>query len=151
MGLTYRQHESGLLLAEGETAIAEALWEYDRNLKLRSSKDAAGREWWSVRAHVGGDVPDRFVCAWIDEAGNPLPLSSGILDLVKQLDPNTRSVYLDEDAREQQRREETEKTADQRAEDLIDDHIWKHGRPVLPRSVSLRMARDKRRARGENV
>jgi hypothetical protein len=151
MGLSYRQTDSGLLLAEEESAVAESLWEYDRNLKLRSAVDAAGRTFWSVRAHVGGDIPDRLVCVWVDEQGNPLPLSSGLLELVKQLDPNTRSVYLDEDTRNERRRAEVEKVARQRDADLADDMIPKHGRPVLPRSQSLRRARDKRRARGENV
>lgn len=149
--MLYRQTDSGLLLAEGEAAVAAALYEYDRNLKLRSSEDAAGRVWWSVRAHVGSEMPDRFVCVWVDEDGNPLPLSWGLLDLVKQLDPNTRSVYLNEDERDAKHRAEVERVAHQRDLDLADDHIPKHGRPITPRSVALRMSRDKQRARGENV
>jgi hypothetical protein len=34
-------------------------------------------------------------------------------------------------------------------EALADDWNPKHGRPVLPRGQSLRLARDKRRAKGE--
>ena len=151
MGLGYRRTESGLLLAEEEATLARELWEYDRNLKLKSSVDAAGRTWWSVRAHVGSEMPDRFVCTWMDESGEPLPLSWGLLDLVKQLDPNTRSVYLDEDQRDAQVRATLAKQKADDQEALASDWSSPHGRPVLPRSQSLRRSRDKRRSRGENV
>jgi hypothetical protein len=80
MGLVERVTDSGLILREeGGAAVARALSEYDRDLSL--VVDTQGL--WRVYAR------DALVCAWADRDGNPLPLSMGLLDKIKQLDRNT--------------------------------------------------------------
>jgi len=104
---------------------------------------------WRVVRYAGIDRDPETVCVWQSERGEPYPLSSGLLDLVDRLDRNKRGLHASEDEREQARKLEFQRQQERDNEALADDWNPKHGRPVLPRSQSLRMARDRRRAKGE--
>jgi len=143
----YSRSESGLLLARESPdgpALERELQRWDRELQLQGFLQPDGPILWKVVRH--GET----VYSWVDEQMRPLPLSWRMLDEVRQLDKNQRGGYLDEDAREALRLVERDKQVERDNEALADDWTPKHGRPVLPRSQSLRMARDKRRAKGEN-
>jgi hypothetical protein len=107
-----------------------------------------GRIVWRVVREAGERGPET-VCVWQTEGGEPLPLSSGLLDLVDRLDRNSRHRHRDEDELNESRRLELAKQQQRDNEGIADNWNPSHGRTVLPRSVSLRMARDKRRAKGE--
>ena len=137
-------------MAADERAINRALREYDDELRLVPQPTSTGLAY-QVRRYRGGDKPSEFLFFWVDDNGDPLPLSMNILDLVKRHDKNTQSAYLDDVARNalKKRREDAHWEAETQA--MADDWQPKHGRPVLPRSVSLRMSRDKERSRGKKV
>lgn len=153
MSLVERTLDSGLILSEqgmDGAAIGRALRKRDPLLSLQGwPSNTHGCIIWKVVRYAGPDRPPDTVCVWQSDRGEPYPLSSGILDLVDQLDKNTRSTYASEDERNAQLEAERRKATERANEAIRDDTTFKHGRPVLPRSQSLRMARDKRRARGE--
>lgn len=152
MGLVYSQSQSGLVVAEhggDEAAVARALREYDRDLRLLPpGVDLHGtdRRHYRVVAYRGGDRPPLQVCTWEH------PLSMRLLDKVKELDRNTRSTYLSEDDRNARHREQLAKRTADEAEALISEYLIREKRTSpVHRSVGLRIARDKARGRGENV
>jgi hypothetical protein len=139
-------------LAADERAIAAALREYDPELRLvPQESDAYGCTIYHVRRWAGNDRPSEFLFAWVTETGEALPLSHRLLDLVREHDRNLRAQRLDADAKNELKRQEDKRHWDSEMEALSGDWEMKHGRPVLPRSQSLRMSRDKRRARGEKA
>lgn len=153
MAFVERTLDSGLILTESGWDHARI----ERELKKRDP-DLSLQGWpsnthsciiWKVVRYAGPDRPLDTVCVWMSDRGEPYPLSSGILDLVDRLDRNSRSVYKNEDDLAAERRRELEKKFARDNEAIQNDIAFKHGHPVLPRSQSLRMARDKRRAKGE--
>lgn len=136
--------------ASDERAVARALREYDDELRLVPQPTSQGLAY-QVRRWCGGDRPSEFLFFWADQYGNALPLSMRLLDHVKEHDRNTQSRRLDADARNALKQAAEDKGWSDDIEALASDWAAKHGRPVLPRSQSLRMSRDKQRARGEKV
>lgn len=160
MGSEYSQTESGLVLpsqGSDEAAVRRALKEHDPELVLLPpGVDVAGRPapervGYRVYRRSGGDRPLDFVCFWGNDQFDPYPLSSSLIDRVKELDRNTASLHLDELARDEIRRQEIAATSARDQEALAADWATPHGRPVLHRSQSLRLARDKQRAKGKKV
>ena len=142
-------HDLWLPQGADEKYVARALREYDPALRLIPGLPRAGIPY-KVYAYRG-DQPAVFICAW-EENGKALPLSTRLLEMVKQQDRTTRSPAPDADVLEARRRERLAKDEDAMAQDLIDDWRGREGRSaMLPRSQSLRRARDKARARGEKV
>jgi hypothetical protein len=143
----------GLLVAElgmDGTSLERELRKRDPLLSLQGWPSAThGCILWRVVREAGPDRPPETVAVWQSESGEPYPLSSGLLDLVDRLDRNSRHSHRGEDELERQRRAEVARQLERDNEALRDDWNFRHGRPVLHRSVSLRMARDKARARGE--
>lgn len=147
--------DSGLLIA-AESADADGvgalLREYDPDLRLvpryNAERDCVV---WAVYSYNGPNHPSGFVCFWQTRDGVPLPLSSNLLELVKQLDKNTAGSAPDPDAENRRLRERRAKDRARDYQAIIDEWVMPHGRPVLPRSQSLRRARDKQRARGKKV
>jgi len=146
------RHVGGLVLAEDSMDVAAL----ERDLRRRDPLLAL-QGWpslehgcivWRVVRDAGLGRPPETVCVWQSERGEPYPLSSGLLELVDRLDRNSRVVYASEDSIEQQRRLARDRQVARDNEALAADWNPKHGRPVLPRSQSLRMARDKQRAKG---
>jgi hypothetical protein len=84
--------------------------------------------------------------------GDPYPLSSGLVEKVKEMDRNSRARHLDDVAANAIRQAEIDRKLERDSEALRSDYLPLEGRsPVLHRGESLRRARDKRRARGEKV
>jgi hypothetical protein len=155
MRFTERTLESGLILTEhrmDQAALERQLKRRDPLLSLQGWPSETHRTiLWKVVRDAGSGRPPDTVCVWQSERGEPYPLSSALLDLVDQLDRNSRSSYLTDNQRNEQRRRELARKVELDNEAIRDDTTFKHGRPVLPRSQSLRMARDKKRNRGEKV
>lgn len=158
MSLVY-SGRGGLLVAEygaDYASVQAALKDHDPALRLIPPgvevADRPGREGWRVYRYAGGDRPIEFLCFWGSEHGDPYPLSHGLVDLMKQMDRNTRSRYLDDVAANAIRKAEIDKQYERDSEALRDDYLPLQGRsPMLHRGQSLRRARDKRRARGEKI
>jgi len=155
MGLVERTLDSGLALQEygqDHASLERELRRRDPLLSLQGWPSVThGCILWKVVRYAGPDRPPDTVCVWQGERGEPFPLSSGILDLVDRLDRNSRHGHVSEDEINAARDRELERQVERDREALTDDWVFKHGRPVLPRSQSLRMARDKQRARGRKV
>lgn len=153
MGTVERRLGSGLVAVEIGTdgaALERELQKRDPALQLQGWP---APEWgcisWRVVRTAGLDRPPETICYWMNEAtGEPYPLSSALLDKVDQLDRNSRGVYVSAEERNARREAEIAKQQERDNEAML-DWIPRHGRPVLPRSQSLRLARDKRRAKGE--
>ena len=150
--MIHRSLESGLVLAEhgmDGAALERELKRRDPLLALQGFLSLEhGAVVWRVVREAGAAGPET-VCVWQSESGEPYPLSSGLLSLVDRLDRNTRAAYASDDERDARRRAEQARQQERDNEALAADWYPKHGRPVLPRSQSLRAARDKRRAKGE--
>lgn len=159
MGLVHSRTDSGLVVAEygaDGAAVRRALKQYDRNLELLPPgvdvQGGADRRHWRVYARVSGDRPLVFVTAWADRNGDPLPLSMRLLDKVKEQDRTTRGVYLDADARNRELRAQVAERSRADSETLAEEHLrFAKSFYPAPRSVALRMTRDKARARGKKV
>ena len=150
--MIHRSLDSGLVLAEqgmDGAALERELKRRDPLLSLQGflSLEHGAVVWRVVRE--AGEAGPETVCVWQSESGEPYPLSSGLLDLVDRLDRNSRGGYASADELDERRRAEQVRQQQRDNEALADDWNPKHGRPLLPRSRSLRMARDKRRAKGE--
>lgn len=146
--------ESGLVLARERSdsaTLERQLKQIDRELALQAWPSLDGPPTWKVVRYCGPDRPPETICSWVTGEGDPLPLTEGILDMVRQLDRNTRSDYDDADARNEKFKAKLAKQTERDEEALIGDWRFPHGRPVLPRSQSLRRSRDKRRAEGDKV
>lgn len=136
--------------AADERAVSRALREYDDELRLVPQPTSTGLAY-QVRRWRGGDKPSEFLFFWVDERGEPKPLSMQLLELVKQHDRNTQSKRLDADAKNALKKAREDQHWEDEVAALRDDWMPTHGRPVLPRSTSLRMSRDKQRAQGKKV
>jgi hypothetical protein len=83
---------SGLLIAEQAAShehVARLLKQHDPSLRLIPQGGAGGGVLWTVYSWNGPDRPGTFVCAWQTPHGDPLPLSSRLLEKVQQLDKRT--------------------------------------------------------------
>jgi hypothetical protein len=156
VGLVFTDSPSGLVLAthgSDEAATAAALREWDPDLRLvPQDSDHFGRRVYKVYRYRGSEQPAEFLCGWWDDLGNPYDSLSvtGLLEMVKRLDRNTRSDYIDPDVKNArltaQRRHDAAAELDAVAEEFAGRIDGKKSSP-LPRSQSLRRARDKVRAR----
>jgi hypothetical protein len=157
VGTVYSRTGSGLLLAEegaDAASISRALRQMDPELILQPDfSQSLQQTVWKVYRYQG-DRPPVFVMAFVNERGDPYPLSSRILDMVRGLDKNSRWETPDPDVLNAAAEVERQKVRDRIYEDLADDVATVGGRGhagMLPRSQSLRMARDKARARGLKI
>jgi len=154
--MVFTNRPSGLVVAcEGsdEAATAAALREYDPDLRLvPQDSDAYGRRIYKVYRYQGSERPSVFVCAWLDEFGNPFDGLSvtGLLDMVKRLDRNTRSEVVDPDVKNArmiaEKRKDFEYELDEMAR-MYDEHMLDRKRSPLFRSKNLQAARNRVRAR----
>ena len=149
MGSSYLQLDSGLVIPqEGRdwATIQAALKRHDPNLELGEVNGV-----WKVYYRSSADVPAEFLCDWRDPDGTPRELSFGLVDEVVARDRNSRGKRPSADELNARYQEQKRKDEDRQYEAMIEDTIRRHGTPVTPRSVRLRMARDKQRSRGKKV
>jgi hypothetical protein len=141
VGTSYLQLESGLVIPQqgaGWAAVQAALKQHDSHLELG---EVAGV--WKVYFRPSPDHPPEFLCDWRDPDGTPRELSHGLVDKVRSLDRNSRERAPTEAELNAKREEDKRKHRERLAQDLAEDSVFKHGRPLLPRSASLRRARSK--------
>lgn len=108
-----RQHGSGLVLAEDaldEARVSHAIKQVDdRYVLQKHPADVEGGWVYKVFCIVSEDQPAVCVLTWSDERGNPLPLSSGLVEEVKKWRPESRGRRgPDADERNEQLRERNE-------------------------------------------
>jgi hypothetical protein len=148
-----RLHRSGLTLVEDsldERAVQRELELIDDRLFL-SWEISHGRRLYRVLYDRGDEAPAP-IAEWRGPNGEPLPLSSGLVELVKSLRPRggvdlEASQKANEALRERQLRD-FDYDVDEAAAD-VGPRISDKRSAVLHRGVHLRRARDKRRAEGK--
>lgn len=156
--MVYSRTHGGLVVAEhsaDEAAVAAALKRHDPELELIRQIDAEHMRWaWTVNRRAP-DGSFEFVLAWRQNGyGEPLPLSMRIVDEVQKHDRNTVGATETVASVEARVRKEYRDDYMRDAEAMVQEFGPKLDEKKYvpqPRSVRLRMARDKRRARGENV
>jgi hypothetical protein len=99
----FRRSASGLVLAENRTdeeTVGRLLREIDDHLILVRDIDRQFQvDVWRVYLHISDWQDAVHICDWRDEiTGEPLPLSSGILNAVQLQRKENRNARLDEDA-----------------------------------------------------
>lgn len=106
MSLVLRESRTGLVVAEhsaDEQSIQHALARMDDRLVLvRDRSDTYQRDVWKVVYRVSDWQDAVTICVWADDHGQPLPLSSGILDETQKLRPENRGKRVDVDAHNEQ-------------------------------------------------
>lgn len=129
MSLVTRQTESGIVLAEQAAdgaGLRRALKQIDDRLVLWPPD--AMSPFWRVLRRMGDDHPAETVLTWRDIDGNPLPLSSGILDAVQQLRKDGRDQGPTVDERNRMLEEAVQKERRDGLDALADEY-----RPYLER------------------
>ena len=155
MGIVFSQSDSGLVIAsEGadEATCRAALKQHDPDLCLvPQDSDAFGRRIYKVYRRVNNERSE-FVCFWGNpDTLEPYPLSvTGLLEMVKSQDKTGRNVEVS--LAERERRAAAERYRDGRRDldaivEEFDGKIEGKKSSPLPRSQSLRMMRDRVRAR----
>jgi hypothetical protein len=134
----YARSDSGLVYpVEGMdgAAVRAALKEHDRNLDLIQQLDPQWGRWvFKVTYATGG--PSEVLFAWRAPSGEPLPLSSALIDKVKQLDRNTAFAAPDADHLNAQHLDERREDWEEARQDLKDDYLRRAKRqPILPRTT----------------
>lgn len=146
------QHR-GLLVAEhatDERSVQAQLKEFDDRLILSQEVDQEHGCLVYVVVRRWSDSHDvAIVCDWRDDNGVPLPLSSRLVDKVKNLHVGSRAPQTDvlahNDALSQQAKDEFEELS----EDMLQAALRRHGRlPVFHRSPGLARTRARLRSRG---
>lgn len=127
MGFVTRQMGSGLVLAEqsaDEAGLQRALRQIDDRLVLQKHPASVGGGWvYKVYRIVSDDQPAHCVCTWTDDHGRPLPLSSGLLDLVQSLRVEARDRRgPDADERNRRRQERVAKAHRDAGDSLVSEH-----------------------------
>lgn len=135
--------------------IDAELRRFDPNLFLDAEIDTRGRFVWAVMEHLGSERPPHLVFEWRDERGEPLPLSSGLIEQIRKIAARrSRGVSVFDVVRDanEQRRSEATRASERAYEEITEDLLPRLGgrrSAALPRSQALRMSRDRRRGRGE--
>lgn len=107
----------------------------------------------TVKYHVGSEYPPGLVLEWRDSAG-PKPLSLGIVEQVKRQEGAMGTAFRRAMEANERKRQKAAESVGEAAFDIAygGSKSAAGTKSVnLPRSQSLRMARDKRRARGEKI
>jgi hypothetical protein len=134
MPLVNRVHESGLVLAEeagDEARLSRAIKEIDSRYVLQRHPGEVDGGWvYKVFCIVSEDQPAVCILTWADGYGNPLPLSSGLVEELKKWRPeNRRRRGPDADERNQRLREETDRVRQEELAAISQDH-----RPFVERN-----------------
>lgn len=140
-----------------EETVTRALRRLDDRLFLDPEVEPLGPYgpfvYMTVKYHLGSGYPPSTVLEWRERDG-PKPLSLGIVEQVKRQEGKMATAFRDAMAANERKRQKAAEDVGEAAH-----HIAQSGtksatgvRSVnLPRSQSLRQARDRRRARGEKI
>ena len=102
-------------------AIQRALKAIDDDLILLPPDDYRG-PYWKVYQHISDWQDAVCIFTWMDEAGNPLPLSSGLVNEVDKLRRDGRNKGLDADAHNAQRELLVEAEKAERGQAVVEEH-----------------------------
>ena len=139
-----------------ERTIDLSLRAIQSDVFLNKEVDGHGRLYYTACLFVGerADIPVITVVDWRDRDNNPKPLSEGLVYEVQRM---YRHGGIDMAAIERANRDLKEKKADE-AEAMLEEMAKEFDRrkrmgnfAIVPRSVGLRMARDRQRAKGRKV
>lgn len=146
MDYSWAEGNSGLAVPYqrgDEATIAKELRDYDSHLRLIPQGYRNGQTVYKVFYRAGPEHAS-VLFTWADEQGNPLPLSSAIVEKVKMLDKNSRYEKKDPDTMNEALRASRAKEQEEEIQSIIDDWMTREGRSaVLPRSQRLRQARSR--------
>lgn len=141
--LTTRLHQSGLVLAEeamDEKALTRALQrEVRSDVELRRYFDTRRR---CVVYKIVHRDSGHIFATWTDEYGNPLPLSSGIVEWFKRMQVGARNQDIDADEWNRRRADELRRQEEELTEAVRDEH---KGRLADRVSVSMSGTRHRQR------
>lgn len=147
MGLVFSETTSGLsaaFMASDEASVRAALKQHDRDLNLEW-KRVDGTHIWYVTKYLGSERRDEWICDW-ELNGEPLPLSHGLVQRIKDLDLNSRAPIVDpeqlNDAMIEEAREEFGEAIDDISADII-ERIRGRKLHALPRGAYRRNTRFK--------
>ena len=121
MGLVFSEI-GGLTVATSSSdyqSVQRAIKEIDDCYML---DDLSGAGDWVVLCRRGSEMPPDVVVTWRDENGNPLPLSSGLVEKVKRLRADSRWTEPDPDVLNEKLRERNRVEF----EDHVDEITRKH-------------------------
>lgn len=141
-----------------EATITRALRRLDDRLFLDPEVEPHGPYgpyvYMTVKYHHGSGTPPTCVVDWREPDGRPKPLSYALVDQVKRQEGAMARAVSDAIAANERKRQEAIRAVGEGAYDVVMDG----GRSAagkksvnLPRSQSLRISRDKRRAKGERI
>jgi hypothetical protein len=140
MGLEYR---NGIYLpAADERAVERELQQLDDRLFLTFEIEG-GRQVYRVMCEYAGDhfAP---VCDWRDEKGQPLPLSSSLVELVRSLRPRGGVAVQESIAANERLQAQVEADSERDIDEIVADmapRISDKRSACLPRGPHLRRAR----------
>ena len=150
-----RHSATGLLVAENaadERSVRRELQRLDPTLVLTQEMHPSKRlEYVVVKTFTDGSA--LTLTRWRDDVtGQPLPLSHGLVEKVKRMDPNTRAPQLDTARHNAELQDRIEQRMLEAAEEVARERELAKGRsPVFHRSRGLYLARARARARGESA
>lgn len=113
----------GLVVAEyaqDELQIQRALKSIDDRLVLWPPDGMCAH--YRVARNVSDWQEPEVICTWMDAYGNPLPLSSGLIDTVDSLRRDARNKSLDADVFNAKRTEDLERDRAERGQQIIEEH-----------------------------
>jgi hypothetical protein len=128
MGLVSRTHDSGLLLVEQsqeEAALRRDLKRLDDRLRLLQPAHVCPGTptgYWRVVRVVSDDRPAAPVLTWMDALGEPLPLTSGILDEVNRHRKDGRNFGPNADERNAALEDAVRREREQTREAIHDEY-----------------------------
>lgn len=142
-GMVARTLGSGLVVAEeaaDEARLSRAVKQIDPAFVLQKHPaDVAGGWVYKVFQVVSEDREAVCVLTWTDMFGNPLPLSSGLVDELQKYLPEARSRRgPDADARNRQLAERRQRDMEHTVGEIIADHQARVARGQITVSLSAR-------------
>lgn len=136
-----------------EETVTRALRRLDDRLFLDPEVEPLGPYvYLTVKYHLGSGHPPSTVLEWRNPDGTPKPLSMGIVEQVKRQEGVMATAFRDVMAANELKRQRAVADVGEAAYDIaLGGGLSAAGKRSvnLPRSQSLRQARDKARARGE--
>jgi len=124
--LVHEQRASGLVVARDawdESAVSDALKALDRRLVLQKHpRDDAPGGWVYKVICIVSDTYAPIVFTWVDANGQPLPLSSALVDAVQERQLGARNKHESADEYNERKKQELTRDADAIRDAIVADH-----------------------------